>query len=272
MQKSVLVKKSGLFFSGIKKLYKKIWLPFWTLCVLDLLGYLLLSASSPTPMQHFLFMVAQNVIGMLLAIRHGKDVGRTIAQLYLLDALLAAIGFVLVFSQQFDSYLPAIVTIWLSATTGLSLCRIFAFVTMLGMPFLPSWPSLIPKVRFERDKFGVSSFDRKIRIAVVMLTLYGGVIVGFVEQKPFELLIILAPIVLLIFLIRAELASEGDSQETLSPYAVRFGRLFDELDPDLREAFFVTYQKSIRNVVDGAKKFAADAAAKEQDRDGPPAR
>jgi hypothetical protein len=192
---------------NLRSLVARIWpvikLAVYTLLGVECLGYLAGSLMHETGGMFFVSAILISLLGFLICHRHGKDVGRTMAQLYLLDVglhlvALAAFLFLLrgTFFDVFFFVLQAI-------SIGLTFCRVLAVSAMLSLPNQPSWPNLIWFMKLKQDAPRTELHDTLIWTAIALFMILGAVIAYFCAG--IEILVVFFLACILIFVLRSEL-------------------------------------------------------------------
>ena len=119
-------------FTLLRRLWPHAALAFLTLGALEMPVYLLLVAV-PMPDSNFLGVaVLTCVAGMLLSLRHGKDVGHTLAQLYALDLALHLVLLGAALAMNNGPFSPFAYWAAKTASITLNLWKVLALISMLG--------------------------------------------------------------------------------------------------------------------------------------------
>jgi hypothetical protein len=140
---------------------------------------------------------------MLICLRHGGDVGRTVAQIYFLDFLNQVFGLcVFLATTKSGPVAAGLYFVVRAVIIGLDFARISAFITMLSMPNQSGWPSLIPWIKLKRANPSTPEYDGCVRTCVILSMFIGCWFAA--RNVPYEAMIPAAPIVLIILILRQQ--------------------------------------------------------------------
>ena len=135
----------------------------------------LVSQSLGSGAVYFVGICLVNLLGMLICLRHGGDVGRTVAQIYFLDFLNQAFALcILLMAPKLGPVAGGLYFVCRAVVIGLDFAKVSAFITMLFMPNQPGWPSLIPRVKLKRENPSTPEYDWCVRICVILFMFSGG--------------------------------------------------------------------------------------------------
>ena len=202
----------------------------------------------------FIGMCLVNILGGLICLHRGGDVGRTVAQLYFFDFLKEFV-LLLVFIAAPDQFTEKVAYFaGRSIVVGLDFAKAFAFITMLSMPYQSGWPSLIKGISFKRDNPSTPEYDRAVKRGVLITMLIG---VWFTwHSVAYESLIhFIAPVLLLMMLLRHHRSSLETIAGSLPQDLVQLAGILDKCeDPEDRAHLLETYTASMEKLVQSYNK------------------
>jgi hypothetical protein len=208
-------------------------LAFWTLVALEMPVYFLVKLIPMPPINFYIILAITCGIGMLLGKRNGKDVGRTIFQLYMIDGVVQLLGLAVAVHLAGEQLSPGSLFAWKTLNIGLSFCKILALTSMLAFPDQPGWPSLIPFVKLKRDIVGDPQYDRIIYIGVAAAMLLGAWVTW--NKTPYEMAVFATPMFILMLIIRSQTHVMHTRAGNLSEGALAVGMALDDIaDPVVR--------------------------------------
>ena len=192
---------------NLRSLVFRIWpvikLAVYTLLGVECLGYLTGILMHETGTMFFVVGSLICFLGFLICQRHGKDVGRTMAQLYLIDLGLHLVALAAYLFLPRGTFFDVVFFVLQAISIGLTFCRVLAVSAMLSLPNQPSWPNLIWFMKWKPDTSRTELHDTLIWTAIALFMILGAVIAYFCAGIQILVVFILACI--LIFVLRSEL-------------------------------------------------------------------
>jgi hypothetical protein len=262
------------YYWQFRQYWSALGLPTIVLFGLEGSKYLLSDSLKLTPVYYFVGMCLVNLLGLLICLRHRRDVGRTLAQIYLLDFLNQGVGLGLIVINNAGPLAAGMYFISRAMLIGLDFAKIIAVLTMLTLPKQQGWPSLIPWVRWRRDNPSTPDYDRFIRLTFGALMLIG---MWFAwHGVSYESFVHFTPVILLLILIFRKQSNTVETEiGTVSLEFLKVARDVDRItDEEYRLAVMEMVAYNTNKLVtgwvenDAIKRDKAERAAKLA-KDGP---
>ncbi len=195
------------------------------------------------------------VVGFVVSKKNESDSGRTLAQLYSIDAFMHFIWIGIFFATTEDPWFERASFAYGALNTGLGLARLAAISAAVGVPGQAGWPKLIPFITHLRDIQGTKKQDFIVYGVLTACMLFGIWIQSF--DQPINPMIWLAP-ALLIIVIDATKIKGVKAVEKLSPRAKDWAIKFD--------AFLPEEQDLTENIIETVLKARRTLAARESSK------
>jgi hypothetical protein len=211
------------------------------------------------------------LLGFMVCHRHGKDVGHTMGQLYLIDAAIHLVGLVAYLSLPQGKFIIVLFFILRSISIGLSFCRILAVSSLLILPDQPSWPNFIWFMKQKPDVPRTELQDTVIWIAVALFMILGALLAYFYTGTDIAIYYSILTCIV-IFVLRAQIVYVETKAGALPVDLVHIASIIDNIKNPEDRAYMINIAvgalgKVSQGLIDGRKKMDADEAMAPIDSD-----